>query len=171
MTLKDKLFSFEGRLRRQDWWVLGILVSMISFVFSEMIVITIMPEAGLFGGNYQQMNSPQATLLRIALGLLFWWPSLAMATKRRHDRDHSAKSYFVAAGAVTAVSVGSVVLPLAGVSLPAWSNWVELAIYMPVSLWMLIVLGILDGTQGPNRYGPSPKGLVGASEAVAEEFA
>jgi uncharacterized membrane protein YhaH (DUF805 family) len=35
-----------------------------------------------------------------------------------------------------------------------------------VSFWLLIELGFLDGTPGPNRYGPSPKGL-GAAAAVA----
>ena len=30
-----------------------------------------------------------------------------------------------------------------------------------ISLWFLIELGFLDGTQGPNKYGPSPKGIIG----------
>jgi uncharacterized membrane protein YhaH (DUF805 family) len=30
----------------------------------------------------------------------------------------------------------------------------------------LINLGILDGTPGPNRYGPSPKGLGEAALAI-----
>ena len=27
--------------------------------------------------------------------------------------------------------------------------------------WVLIECGILDGTPGPNRFGPSPKGVTG----------
>jgi len=28
-----------------------------------------------------------------------------------------------------------------------------------ISLWLLVELGILKGTQGPNRYGPDPLGV------------
>jgi uncharacterized membrane protein YhaH (DUF805 family) len=34
------------------------------------------------------------------------------------------------------------------------------------ALWPLIELGFLDGTQGPNKFGPSPKGI-GAPAAAA----
>ena len=29
------------------------------------------------------------------------------------------------------------------------------------AIWTLIEVGFLDGTQGPNKYGPSPKGVTG----------
>jgi uncharacterized membrane protein YhaH (DUF805 family) len=54
---------------------------------------------------------------------------LALGAKRCHDRDKSA--WFLAIG----------LIPLIG------------------GIWLLVELGFLDGTQGPNRFGPSPKGI------------
>jgi uncharacterized membrane protein YhaH (DUF805 family) len=62
--------------------------------------------------------------------------SLALGAKRCHDRDKSA--WFLAIG----------LIPLIG------------------GIWLLVELGFLDGTQGPNRFGPSPKGI-GEPVAVA----
>ncbi len=42
------------------------------------------------------------------------------------------------------------------------SAWFLLLSLIPiVNFWVLIELGFLDGTQGPNQYGPSPKGIGG----------
>jgi len=62
---------------------------------------------------------------------------LALGAKRCHDRDKSA--WFLAIG----------LIPLIG------------------AIWLFIELGILDGTQGPNRFGPSPKGIGEPTVAVA----
>ena len=37
--------------------------------------------------------------------------------------------------------------------------WVFSITLLPVAAWFLIQLGVLDGTPGPNRFGPSPKGF------------
>ena len=34
MNLKDKLFSFRGRLRRLDWWVWGIALAIVHTVLA-----------------------------------------------------------------------------------------------------------------------------------------
>lgn len=62
---------------------------------------------------------------------------LALGAKRCHDRDKSA--WFLAIG----------LIPLIG------------------AIWLFIELGILDGTQGPNRFGPSPKGIGEPTMATA----
>ena len=44
------------------------------------------------------------------------------------------------------------------------SGWWLLLSFVPFGGFILLVmLGFLDGTQGPNRFGPSPKGIGGAS--------
>lgn len=55
------------------------------------------------------------------------WAKLAVFAKRWHDRDKSA--------------------------------WFLLLYFLPVIgwAWQLIECGFLDGTPGPNRFGPSPK--------------
>ncbi|HVZ29108.1 MAG TPA: DUF805 domain-containing protein [Asticcacaulis sp.] len=41
------------------------------------------------------------------------------------------------------------------------SGWWALICLIPIigGLWVLIECGFLDGTQGPNKFGPSPKGI------------
>lgn len=68
--------------------------------------------------------------------LAFLWPSLAISIKRWHDRDKSG--WWVLIGFI----------PLIG--------W----------LWALIETGFLEGTKGPNQYGPDPLG-----GAIADELA
>ena len=46
------------------------------------------------------------------------------------------------------------------------SGWWTLAVLLPVIglIWVLVECGFFDGTPGPNRYGPSPKGIGGDPE-------
>jgi len=67
--------------------------------------------------------------------VLLFWTNLALLTKRFHDRN---KSW-------------------------AWSL-ISLVPFLG-TLWALIEAGCLDGTLGPNRFGPSPKGD-GSSEPL-----
>lgn len=123
MTLMEKLFSFKGRIRRRDYWLLNIASSI---VFGVVILFSAMISESdgtttLFGA-----------LLMIAASLAVIWIGFALLVKRWHDRDKSWFWVFIA------------FIPLIG------------------GFWVLIECGILDGTQGPNRFGPSPKGLGGA---------
>ena len=73
------------------------------------------------------MQQMSAMLIPILiLVLVFIYPGLAVYTKRWHDRNKS--------------------------------GWWSLIVLVPIvgSIWMLIELGILRGTDGDNRYGPDP---------------
>jgi len=72
-------------------------------------------------------------LIGYLLLLALLWPALAIQVKRWHDRDKSWVWVFIS------------FIPLVG------------------ALWVLIECGFLDGTPGPNKFGPSPKGLGGSS--------
>jgi uncharacterized membrane protein YhaH (DUF805 family) len=74
------------------------------------------------------------------MGIIYigdFYIGLALAAKRCHDRDKSA--WFLAIG----------LIPIIG------------------AIWLLVELGFLDGTQGSNRFGPSPKGIGGPVMAAA----
>jgi len=43
--------------------------------------------------------------------------------------------------------------------------WVLITLIPLGGIWAFIELGFLDGTQGPNRFGPSPKGIGGTDLA------
>ena len=70
-------------------------------------------------------------LLALVVYFFLLWTALALQIKRWHDRDKSWVWCFIS------------FIPLVG------------------AIWALIECGFLDGTPGPNKYGPSPKGITG----------
>jgi uncharacterized membrane protein YhaH (DUF805 family) len=132
VTFAQKLFSFEGRLRRRDFW-LGVLIQW-GILIAYYLVVTILAVAlGVGAGALADPNAPvtgAAMVLMLVNGVLavglfagLLWMGLAIQVKRCHDRNQSG--WFVLFGII-----------------PFFS---------------LINLGILDGTPGANRFGPSPK--------------
>jgi len=73
----------------------------------------------------------------IVLFVAVLWARIALIVKRWHDRDKSGWMYLV------------LLIPLIG------------------PLWTIIECGFVDGTQGTNRYGPSPKGIGDTAETFA----
>jgi uncharacterized membrane protein YhaH (DUF805 family) len=70
-------------------------------------------------------------LLYIVLLVFATWTGVALQIKRWHDRDKSWVWFFIS------------FIPFVG------------------AIWVLVECGFMDGTQGPNRFGPSPKGVTG----------
>lgn len=130
------LFSFDGRITRADWLIYGSAVLVVAAALQ------------IFGaGLIQALPPPVNPCLRYLayggdwrrclLALPTAWPLLALSARRLHDRG--------------------------------WSAWWLLAMaalwYLPTGLgwlWSIVELGARDGTPGPNRYGPSPKGIAGS---------
>lgn len=142
------LFSFNGRIRRQHFWI-GWLICL-----GAGVVLGWIPFLG--------------TLLSIAL----IWPNLAIAVKRLHDMGHTG--WLVAipwiagvAGIVAAgMSVGFAALttgymgsddPVAALAVLGPMFGI-LAIVALIQLGFLLWIGISEGQRGDNRFGPNPKG-------------
>jgi uncharacterized membrane protein YhaH (DUF805 family) len=126
--------SFDGRIPRKTFWLAFLVMLVISWIL-QLIAFSI------FGGGMMAMDpnmSPEAQAeamsnamsgMMLPLGLvilLTLWPSLAVYTKRWHDRNKS--------------------------------GWWSLILFVPLigSIWMLVELGFLRGTEGANRFGPDP---------------
>jgi len=134
-----QFFSFEGRQRRLHFWLVLIGIAIIESIVS----------AFTYGPAYMAMltgnGSPAAMFGGVGLiGWIIWlalfWPSLANGVKRCHDRNKSGW----------------------------WLVLMWLASFTIIgALWPLIELGFLDGTQGPNKFGPSPKGIAAPATAAA----
>jgi uncharacterized membrane protein YhaH (DUF805 family) len=122
MTFMQKLFSFQGRLRRRDYWLLSFLL------VGVMIAIFIL---GAVMGIDVSRDTSESLLLQLVATVILVWPSLAIGVKRCHDRNQSGRWLLIE------------FIPIVG------------------GFWALINLGVLDGTQGRNRFGPSPKGIGG----------
>jgi uncharacterized membrane protein YhaH (DUF805 family) len=80
----------------------------------------------IFGGIARATNSSFGWLLFAIVYVGVIWVGLAVSIKRWHDRDKSG--WWVLIG----------LIPIIG------------------ALWALIETGFLEGTDGPNQYGPDP---------------
>jgi uncharacterized membrane protein YhaH (DUF805 family) len=127
--------SLEGRIPRKTFW-LGLIVLIIISWILQLILFTNFGVSMM--GSMDPNADPAAAALAaeqamsqmslplIILFLLLLWPSICLYAKRWHDRDKS--------------------------------GWWSLIGLIPIigGLWMLIELGFLRGTDGPNRFGPNP---------------
>jgi uncharacterized membrane protein YhaH (DUF805 family) len=140
MNYQQLLFSFNGRIRRMHYWLAAIGTSI---AISIIITIVMM----VFGGGAAAMaqNGSNggaagmgivAVIICLALAVVAAWIGLALQIKRWHDRDKSWVWIFIN------------LIPFIG------------------ALWALVECGFLDGTPGPNRFGPSPKGLTAPAAAA-----
>jgi uncharacterized membrane protein YhaH (DUF805 family) len=110
-----------------------ILTWILEFILFAIFGVSMMPvmdpnatpeaAAAAAAASMSKMIAPLGILVLLTL-----WPSLAMYTKRWHDRDKS--------------------------------GWWTLIILVPIigSIWLLVELGFLRGTDGPNRFGDDPLG-------------
>ena len=136
MDWKNLYLSFEGRTNRQPFW-LGLLTMAVVIWILEFIIFSI------FGGSAMMSvdaSNPDAAAIAMSnamsgmivpfsiLFLVFLWPSLAIYTKRWHDRDKSGWWSLI------------MFVPIIG------------------GIWFLVECGFLRGTDGPNRFGDDPLG-------------
>ncbi len=165
MTFWQKMFSFEGRMARQDFWICTLILWAIHIVILvAFCVVAFAPLIGMgmaaekSGGEIDDaaaMTAMMTMLPAFALYGLFRlamvWPSTAVNVKRFHDRNQT--------GWLSLIFVGCTVLsfiPIVGLifSLGSFIFW-------------LVDLGIIEGTLGPNAYGESPNPLYNAASAFA----
>jgi uncharacterized membrane protein YhaH (DUF805 family) len=147
MILPWKRFAdFQGRSRRKEFWMFQLLNVIVALVlagpfFFSVIVATI--EAGgdpaAEAALAESMLSGGLGLSVIGIGIYGLYvlaaliPSIAVTVRRFHDRDMSGWWY-----------LGLVVVSL----IPAVGFIASIA---------LLVLMVLPGTEGGNRFGPDPK--------------
>ncbi len=138
MSLATMLFSFEGRLRRSHWWVIR-LVSTVGFL--ALLAIPFGVVNAIWPTPPSQSLEGVAGVVLVVIGLpsvaAYVWMYLATSVKRLHDQN--------------------------------LTGWITPLFFVPYvgGLAALVVLGFIDGTKGPNRFGPSEK----YPESVAETFA
>lgn len=174
--------SLDGRIGRQSWWI-GVVILIvvniiISFLIMPLIGISMMPNFAALMADPNNAdpaaiaNSIAATMrtaawVSLVMFLIFLYPSAALSIKRRHDKDNSGLDVWIyfgltallllvqALGLFTSnveISPG-VVMPMPG--LPFTILQIVVGIY---AIYLLVVLGFLKGTTGPNQYGPDPLG-------------
>lgn len=139
MSLTQLLFGFEGRIRRLTWWLAHLGVVGTTIVVWGVLMMSVglsAAGAGLSADSFDRNLRGAAVglgmviiIAMVATVCVELWISVALAVKRCHDRNYP--------GAM------ALIMFIPGVG----------------ALWALIDLGFIDGTPGPNRFGPSPKAV------------
>lgn len=148
MNLTTLLFSFQGRINRARYW------SVLLIYLAILIVCLVLAFVGFGVSSATPSASALVSYLLIAIfaiaGLLAMWSSIAASIKRLHDRDQSGWWMLVFWGVGTIVSLlqETAAMPSSKVILGIGS--------FAVTVWIIVELGCLRGTQGPNRFGPDP---------------
>jgi len=157
------LFSAKGRMRRRDWWLWSIGVGLAYFL-SELLMHRLFGERSFAeDAMFKGVPSNGFHYWLLFLATAGQWPGICLIAKRWHDRNRPGWL------AIIGLVIG---LPL--VALSHFGDLVEVPglrfvvgaaqallgfAQLGYGLWVLVDCGILDGTQGPNRYGPSPKSV------------
>lgn len=138
----------EGRIGRQQWW-LGIVVLIVASIALSLIMSILGP------GSWGQL---------IAY-LVLLYPSWCLGIKRRQDRDNNGldfKILIVISGLTTllqAFGIGVTMTDIGnGVMMPMPDTWMTVIFFATavLGIYLLVQLGFLRGTAGPNSYGPDP---------------
>lgn len=171
----QRLFGYEGRIRRSDWWVWTIVLVLIRICVASAIIAVIDPghldPSRPFGSAARAVGRLPLDAL-VPFELLYLWPVTALGVKRLHDRGLPgwpiiALDLFAMIFSFVIKAAPSTYDDLMSDSVvAALVAMVVLLIYCALSLWFLVMLGFMDGTKGPNRFGPSPKGIEDAQLAT-----
>ena len=124
-----KLMSFRGRARRKEYWDLMLG----TIIFVVIVSLSCMPLVCSKDCSTTLENSVLAVVFGLLIvGVVF---TLPVSVRRLHDRNMSGW----------------------------WMLWFWLLGLIPFvgffsGIVQFVIMGCLDGTPGPNRYGPDPKG-------------
>lgn len=163
MPLK-RYAEFSGRSRRMEFWMwkLGLVIVYVAV----MILFTIMFGAAMMTGDPTQAGGAVAGAmvvwgLLMIFGLAIFIPDLAVTVRRLHDTNRSG--WWILAPVVpyiiffftafSAAASGSETGMMAGGIIGLVSVLAALALGLTVLVFLF-----LEGTRGPNKYGPDPKG-------------
>ena len=128
-------FGFSGRANRAKWWLVTVI---------NVVIIAVLTGVAVVGDSVALWVGFVIVLFAL------WVSSVAIAIKRLHDRGKSGWWVLVfifvpgllqGLGSRLGDPVPMMILGLAGLA---------------ISIWALVELGFLRGTQGDNAYGPDP---------------
>lgn len=159
MYLVQLLFGFKGRINRTQYWLGNGLAGLIGFVLLFSFGATLAPVSEPIQGKPGiEDGGALATLAFFLVMLMLGWWSLALQAKRFHDRGRSG--YWALAPMVpwtmiiTSVMGGIAAGAPAEQVVPSTLPW--FGVLALINSWLFIDLGLLAGTNGPNKYDHTP---------------
>lgn len=156
-TLREKYFSFHGRLNRKPYILRGIGISVvlgiIQIIFSLLVAgIYIWAENLNYVEPFDEDNIPLSLYvidftLSASIYIIQFVADLSLAVRRMHDLNHSGVVVLI----FSIISIVSIVPFLIGLDV-----WVIVYILLPIGLIFGVYLTFFKGTEGDNKYGPDP---------------
>jgi uncharacterized membrane protein YhaH (DUF805 family) len=153
--------EFSGRSRRMEYWMYTLFLILLWIVLGGIFMAmagSMLLSAGTGSASGLAAAGGVAMVLLVIM-IVVWLalliPSIAVAVRRLHDTDRSGWWF---GGYLLLAFVGGFVRGSTG------NGGLGMIISLVTFLYliMLIVYFCLDGTKGPNKYGPDPKGQVDA---------
>ncbi|EKO3943095.1 DUF805 domain-containing protein [Vibrio fluvialis] len=141
MSYQTLLFSFQGRIGRQTYWIWNVCY------YLAIVSVIVLLNRWLPG------LAPYVLPLFMLLILV---PDLAVTAKRWHDRDKSSWWLLLNVPLV----IGRMTVPMGEVSMTTTPNLLDTGISLAALLcgsWILIECGFLAGSDGDNRFGKAPE--------------
>ena len=155
MDVSQIIFSYEGRIKRQDWWIWSILVGILgtiySFILGFVSVFIFYSPDEMESEDFllYEINPLWATTMVIFL-LPYWYVQLAISMKRLQD---TGKSWEWGSLAILSYIFSGV-----STYLPLYSSGEGLLFTLStiaiIPIW--IICGFIEGTHGSNEFGPDP---------------
>lgn len=146
MDILSLFTSLQGRINRARYWIGVIALALVSMLGTAAVV-------SVFD------VSDTSVKLTVLIAFLLLYPTYAVMAKRFQDRDKPGWTALFALVPMYGINFmqtfGSIGREEAGIV----STLLDLVV-VGLWLWLLIELGILKGTPGPNRFGPDPLGQI-----------
>ena len=166
----NALFSAKGRMRRRDWWLWSIAIAIV-YLISEILMHRFFGTSAFFEeAAFKGVPADGFQYWVLFLLTVGQWPGVCLTAKRWHDRNRSgwlaALGLVIGLPAIALEHFGELANGFAPQFVVGAAQAVLGLAEIAYSLWVLVDCGILDGTQGPNRYGPSPKGVGAQPEDI-----
>jgi uncharacterized membrane protein YhaH (DUF805 family) len=160
MPLK-RYAEFSGRSRRMEYWMFALFLFVMWMVLGGLLVVMVGSAFLSMGGGSAgglAAAGGGAMILLLVIGVVWLAlliPTLAVGVRRLHDTERSG---WWLGGYLLLVVVSNVLQRTTGSAGLATLLGIATLIYAIA----LLVFYCLDGTKGPNKYGPDPKGGVNA---------
>ena len=133
-----KYADFTGRARRMELWLFWLLLIGIQIVFSILIGMVAGPTAAVADPTdpFAVLNGPAKALYGVFFLMMLALLIPSLAVSIRRLHDTNRTGW-----------------------------WLLLGLIPFLGALVLLIFYLLDGTPGPNKYGPDPKGRVSAAAA------
>lgn len=172
--------EFSGRSRRMEFWMFMLFQVIL---YGGLFTVFLAATGAAASGSNGMASAGAAIMGFVGLMISFFliWlallvPSLAVTVRRLHDTNRSGwwfGAYFLMNIGMNVVSGAMMTALGQGADSPEQMMMAMGGLFGIMGLAMLIyalvllVFFFLDGTPGPNRYGPDPKGRADAGSVFA----